>query len=39
MSRDYQIDNKHLLERMLIEADLRLIDRPVVGLIEARRLP
>jgi len=25
MSRDYHIDNDHLLERMLIEADVRLI--------------
>jgi hypothetical protein len=44
MSRDYQIDNDHLLERMLIEADVSLIGQPVVGLIEAsnqqsRRLP
>jgi hypothetical protein len=23
MSRDYQIDNNHLLERMLIEADVK----------------
>jgi len=44
MSSDYHIDNNHLLERMLIEAQLRLIGRPVVGLIEAsnqqsRKLP